>query len=260
MENLTSILQYVVAPIVVAEGIALIWIWRLDEEWDGLETKIDLSALDQLNIIIGFLYINLIRSSREKWERIVKSVNEFIITAGTLIEYEPSFKEFVRTIHNQLENYILDENNTKKHVLELKNLTKSVFTLVKASKNKDNITQQLTVELKRHVENLDRHYFEGEPFLFTIHLRVLLGLYFAAIPVHLLNNYGWEGTLIIYPIMIYLLFAVVLWSKAFHNPLKHPKIVPKFNSLKSELNLSFDSAKPLSIRYTDNEKNSLFRL
>ena len=58
MENLTSIIQYVVAPIVVAEGIALIWIWRLDDEWDGLETKIDLSALDQLNIIIGFLYIN----------------------------------------------------------------------------------------------------------------------------------------------------------------------------------------------------------
>lgn len=259
MENLTSILQYVVAPIIVAEGIALIWIWRLDDEWDGLETKIDLSALDQLNIIIGFLYINLIRSSREKWERIVKLINGFVITAGTLIEYEPSFKESVKNINKQLENYITDENNTKKHIVELKGLTKSIFALVKASKDKDNITQQLTVELKRQVECLDRHYFEGEPFLFTVHLWILLVLYFASIPVHLLNNYGWEGTLIIYPIMIYLLFAVVLWSKAFHNPLKHPKIVPKFNSLKSELNLSFDNAKPLTIKYSD-DKHTMFRL
>ena len=260
MENLSSILQYVVAPIVVAEGIALIWIWRLDDEWDGLETKIDLSALDQLNIIIGFLYINLIRSSREKWQRIVKLVNEFIITAGTLIEYEPSFKEPVKNINKQLENYITDERNTRRHILQLKGLTKSVFGLVKASKDKDNITQQLTIDLKRNVESLDRHYFEGEPFLFTMHLRILLGLYFAAIPVHLLNNYGWEGTLIIYPIMMYLLFAVVLWSKAFHNPMKHPHIVPKFNSLKSELNLSFGNTKSLRMRYRDDEKIGFFNL
>jgi len=237
----SGVLWYVVLPILVSEVIAIAWIEGLDPEWDGLEKKIDLSALDQLNLIIGFLYVGLIRDSRSKWQSLVKLVNEFVITAGTLIQYDRTFKTDVQDLDAHLQEYLLNKKKSndeiKAHIEKLKSLTRKVYTIVSKAKEKDSITQSLSLQLKTIVESLDRQYFEGEPALFKWHLRFLLGLYFASIPAQLYNSYGVTGTLVLYPCIIYFLFAVVLWSNALHSPLEHPEIVPRFQKLRQ----SFDN-------------------
>ena len=233
--DLYSIFLYVVAPIIVSEVVAILWIQYLDPEWNGLESKLDLSAMQQLNLIIGFLYVGLIRNAREKWQRIVKLVNEFVITAGTLVQYDPNFKEEIRDLNSMLTTY-LSENKKINHIEQLKRLTKQVYVTIKKAKEKDSITQGLSMQLKSVVESLDRHFFEGEPWLFKWHLRILLILYFGSIPAQLFNAYGDVGTLVLYPIIIYFLFSVVLWSNAFGSPLDHPELMPRFKKLQDSFN------------------------
>ena len=130
----------------------------------------------------------------------------------------------------------LSEKKKINHVEQLKRLTQQVYVTIKKAKEKDSITQGLTMQLKSVVESLDRHFFEGEPTLFKWHLRLLLLLYFGAIPAQLFNAYGDVGTLVLYPLIIYFLFSVVLWSNAFGSPLDHPELIPRFKKLQDSFN------------------------
>ena len=238
--TLSDIIWYVILPIVVSCGIAAGWIQYLDPQWDGLESKIDLSALNQLNLIIGFLYVGIINAAREKWKRVVKLISEFIITSMTLQKYEPDFTQDISVLKKKLEDFLLNNNDTSRQLENLESLTKLTYMMMKTSQEKDSITQQLVMQVKGIVEALDRHYFQGEPTLFTYHLRFLLLLYFGSVPAQLYNAYGPTGTMILYPIIVYFLFAVVLWSNALGSPLKHPGLLPRFAMLKGKADPQFN--------------------
>ena len=221
--------------------LALCWIAILDPEFDGLEHKIDLTALNQLNLIIGFLYVNLIQTSLNKWRRATKLLNNFAIDASTLVIYDKSFEIIVKDIKNQLQLLLSSRQNLwtilcgfggddSNQLTQLSTLTRSTIKLIKMTADKDDITKQLAGSIKKSVESMDRDYFEKDPSLFKVHLNLLLFLYFGSIPVQLFNSYGFY-CLIIYPIMIYLLFSVVLWANAFHSPLDHPELQPRFQLL-----------------------------
>lgn len=227
--------------VVSSACLALIWISILDPEFDGLEHKIDLTALNQLNLIIGFLYVNLIQTSLNKWRKTTKLLNNFAIDAATLVIYDNSFENIVRTLKEQLKDLLSSRQNLwgimcgcgvddSQQLQQLSVLTQSTIRLIKKSSDKDNIIKQLASSIKNSVESMDRDYFEKDPSLFHIHLNILLFLYFGSIPVQLYNSYGFY-CLVIYPIMIYLLFSVVLWANAFHSPLDHPELQPRFQLL-----------------------------
>ena len=89
--------------------------------------------------------------AREKWQRVVKLVNEFVITAGTLVQYDPSFKEEIRDLNSMLTTY-LSEKKKINHIEQLKRLTKQVYVTIKKAKEKDSITQGLSMQLKSVVD------------------------------------------------------------------------------------------------------------
>lgn len=226
---------------VISIGVVLIWREVLDPEKDGLEHKIDLTALNQLNLIIGFLYVNLIQTSLSKWRKTTKLLNNFAIDAATLVIYNRKFEQIITELKEALDklltsqNFIqnlfgcgLDDTEQLKHLSKVTRLT---IELIEKTSNENNIIKQLARSIKNSVESMDRDYFEKDPSWFKYHLNLLLILYFGSIPAQLYNSYGFEGCLIIYPIMMYVLFSVVLWANAFHSPLDHPELQPRFDLL-----------------------------
>lgn len=244
-----NIIFKVILPIAVALVVAFLWILILDPELDGLESEIDLNALNQLNLIIGFLYIALIRESREKWKMFIRNANEYIIACSMLLSFDITFKNDIAELTENLNKYLgTPDDNVKKQLNLLQLITKQTYKLLEKSKDNSNLNvKELIIKIKHVTESMDRQYFTREPGLFIWHLRALLILYFGSIPAGLFSHYGRTGTLVIYPIMIYFLFAVVIWSNAYENPLKHPEIVPRFKKLmESYKNMKFET-------YNDNE-------
>jgi hypothetical protein len=254
-----NIFLNVVTPIVVSLGIALVWVRVLDPDWDGLEHKIDLTALNQLNLIIGFLYINTIQDALQKWKKLTSKLNAFAVDAATLVSYDREFEPSIKKLYSLLEKLLQPPSmfyakTTVRKLDFLKDIIAHNIKLIKLASTKDTITKQLAGSIKQCVEQLDRDYFEKEPDLFRYHLRALLFLYFASVPVQLFNSYGYY-MLLIYPIMIYLLFAVVLWSNAFHSPLDHPELQPRFQRLQQRFQnvVSMPPANQLWIPYKDKQ-------
>ena len=136
---------------------------------------------------------------------------------------------------NNLTNWLklIDEGD----ILKIQN---SIDTL-EASTNVD--------KLRQCAAALYRGFFEKEPFLFTAHLYLILGIYFACIPVQLFNAYDATMTYVLYPIIIYLLFAVPLYANAFHNPIQHPELNRTFQKLNTQIYTNAKQSKTYAFAY-----------
>ena len=175
-----NIIFKVFLPVAIALVVAFMWILILDPELDGLESDIDLNALNQLNLIIGFLYIALIKESRDKWKMFIRNANEYIIACSMLLSFDPSFKSTIATLTNDLNKYLgAPDDDIKKQLDLLQNITKQTYKLLEKGKdNSNHNVKELIIKIKHVTESMDRQYFTKEPGLFIWHLRALLILYF----------------------------------------------------------------------------------
>ena len=166
----------------------------------------------------------------------------------------------IANLRNQVQKFFFDADNSKTmHLLNIICcLNKRVNTRRRVDlciSNRDAVTklhlqlmslsdndspefrklQVLGSRLVASCEALDEEYFRKEPACFKYHLRLLLFLYFAAIPIKFFNAYGARMTLILYPLIIYLLFSVVILSAAYSNPVQHPELSACFEELNKNI-------------------------
>ena len=245
-----------------AFGIAYAWVYALDYYYDPGD--LDLSALNTLHLIIGFLYVGLIRNARETWIRATKGTNDFMMTTHNIviiIKRIPSFRPLLTKIVNlrkAVDDFFSADESQLHHVIRLLCCYSGVHRVkrkvamclslrqkvsdfnieIMSYQNKSPEYTRLmeqTRNLERCATALESQYFEREPACFKWHLRLLIFIYFASLPPQLFNSYGALGCYIIYPIMIYFLFAVALLAVVFDNPVKHPELNTCFEMLNNEL-------------------------
>ena len=67
MTEYTNVLFWVAGVVLASEAIAWVWIQILDEQNDPGD--LDLTALNSLNLIVGFLYVGVVNGARDRWKR-----------------------------------------------------------------------------------------------------------------------------------------------------------------------------------------------
>jgi len=225
MIQYANVLLWVAGVVVVSEGIALFWIGILDEQNDPGD--LDLTALNSLNLIVGFLYIGVVNGARDRWKRLMHHANEFTLTFQALYrKADDKTKTELKNIRNTLMVFYNENCSTDKKIQLFFNVQQEIHNL------ETNINAD---KLKQCTSALTRGFLEKEPILFTWHLYAILFIYFACIPVQLFNAYDATLTYIMYPIIIYLLFAVPLYANAFHNPIQHPELNKTFKKLHEQI-------------------------
>jgi len=236
----------------------------LDDFYDPGD--LDLTALHSLDLIIGFLYINVVRENRQAWISLMSKANNFMLITHEIIVVSKRKTNYrflltsISNLRNQVRNFFFDADKSKTmHILNIicclnKRLntrrrvdlcignrdavTKLHLQLMSLSDNDSPEYRKLQVLGSRLVascEALDEEYFRKEPGCFKYHLRLLLFLYFAAVPIKFFNAYGVTMTLVLYPIIIYLLFSVVILSAAYSNPVQHPELSACFEELNKNI-------------------------
>lgn len=263
--SLTELLSLILFVGAFSVGIAYVWILILDDLFDPGD--LDLTALHSLDLIIGFLYINLVRENRQAWISLMSKANNFMLITHEIIivskRKSPTYRFLITSVsnlRNQVRKFFFDADNSKSmHICNIlcclnKRLntkrrvdlcignrdavTKMHLELMSLSDNDSPEYRKLQILGSRLVsscEALDEEYFRKEPGCFKYHLRLLLFLYFSALPVKFFNAYGATLTLIIYPIIIYLLFSVVILSAAYSNPVQHPELSICFEELNKNI-------------------------
>ena len=239
MTQYTNVLFWIVGVIVASLAIASIWILILDEQNDPGD--LDLTALNSLNLIVGFLYIGVVNGARDRWKRLMHHANEFTLTFQALSKKaDDKNTQQLEMVRNNLIAFYQENCSVDMKIQLFLKIQNSIDTL-EASTNVD--------KLRQCAAALYRGFFEKEPFLFTAHLYLILGIYFACIPVQLFNAYDATLTYIMYPIIIYLLFAVPLYANAFHNPIQHPELNRTFQKLNTQIYTNTKQSKTYTFAY-----------
>lgn len=219
-------------------GIAALWVAILDAENDPGD--LNLTALNSLNLIVGFLYVNVISHARNRWKQTMQHANNFTFVYHELATRSGESKLLV-SIKLQILNFFRRESASTDEKVET---FRNVFDKLIQLQNEEGVDKALVGRLKHCTLELERAFFEKEPILFTRHLQAVLFIYFFCIPVQLFNAYDAQMTYILYPIIIYLLFSVVLYANAFQNPVSHPELNQAFSRLnKCLLTNSYESVR-----------------
>ena len=225
MTEYTNVLFWVAGVVLASEAIAWIWIQILDEQNDPGD--LDLTALTSLNLIVGFLYVGVVNGARDRWKRLMHHANDFTLTFQALYrKADDKTKTEMKKIRNTLMAFYDENCSTDRKIKLFFNAQEEIHKL------ETNINVE---KLKQCTSALTRGFLEKEPILFTWHLYAILFIYFACIPVQLFNAYDATMTYVLYPIIIYLLFAVPLYANAFHNPIAHPELNKTFKKLNEEI-------------------------
>tara|TARA_B100001989_G_C24543731_1_gene469282 strand:+ start:1271 stop:2035 length:765 start_codon:yes stop_codon:yes gene_type:complete len=211
-------------------GVAAFWVAVLDAENDPGD--LNLTALNSLNLIVGFLYVGVISHARNRWKETMQHANNFTFVYHELAARSGENKIMV-TIKLQILNFFRKkaDSSTDENVEAFR----SVFDKLIQLQDEEGVDKALVGRLKHCTLELERAFFEKEPVLFTLHLQAVLLIYFFCIPVQLFNAYDARMTYILYPIIIYLLFSVVLYANAFQNPVSHPELNQAFSRLNKRL-------------------------
>ena len=101
MTQYTNVLFWIVGVIVASLAIAFIWILILDEQNDPGD--LDLTALNSLNLIVGFLYIGVVNGARDRWKRLMHHANDFTLTFQSLSKNaDDKTNQQLETVRNNL--------------------------------------------------------------------------------------------------------------------------------------------------------------
>lgn len=251
--SLPELFLLIIIIFVISEGIALFWIWYI-EEIHGED--IELMAIHSLDIIVGFLYHGLVTKNITSWKNIMSQVNQIMLVSHSILmlsrgKVGPDFQEITKhtlSLRDTMTKFFTDAQASLRpnffHYLccglakvDVKRKAKlclgirqemNQFEEKMLSMNNDSdiisLLKNKMYSLWPLVENLEKSYFVKEPACFKWHLRLLLFLYFSVQPIRLYSAYGREGTLLLYPIIIYGLFSVAILASVFDNPIKHPEL------------------------------------
>jgi len=253
MKDVVTALIYFVGIVAFSDAVAALWIFFLDKENDPGD--LNLTALNSLNLIVGFLYVNLISHARSEWTETMKHVNNFSFAYKELdsSKLQKEEKLLLKTIRKRVYEFYAGKKKRKK-LTESEKVTN--FTQVLDALR--DLKASTDVSQLRHCSiELMRPFFEEEPWLFTYHLYAVLFIYFGSIPVQLFNAYDSTTTYILYPIIIYLLFSVALYAKAFHNPVQHPELCMAFERLNEKIHKETIEAPSARMLYSINGRRML---
>ncbi len=240
---------------VVSYGIAYFWMIVLEDYGE----KPNMSALHVLNLIVGFLYVGIIRESKERWVATMKTANDLMLTSHSMV-LTVEGQEELQLVRTRIQDV------RKQLVLFYKHTSMShwerIFSMFCACSGKQGIMRKvqhcLIIRKKMHslylsipknnsrlrglygrlegiTASVENRYFSKEPQCFKWHLRILLFVYFAFLPVQLFNEYSNEVVFVLYPVMIYFLFSVAILANIFGNPIEHPELNECFEALNVEL-------------------------
>ena len=155
MTQYTNVLFWIVGVIVASLAIAFIWILILDEQNDPGD--LDLTALNSLNLIVGFLYIGVVNGARDRWKRLMHHANEFTFTFQSLSKTaDDKTNQQLETVRNNLIAFYQENCSVDMKIQLFLKIQNSIDTL-EASTNVE--------KLRQCAAALYRGFFEKEPFL-----------------------------------------------------------------------------------------------
>lgn len=241
----------------VAYAIAFVWVEILEELFQPGEMP-NMAALHVLNLITGFLYVGLIRESKERWVDTMRTANDFMLTSHSMvlasresIDLTPIIqridslrKQLIRFYRNassshwrKIQNMICCSSHayTQNKVKECLVIREKMHALHILLPKENGRLNSLFARLENILASIESKHFAKEPSCFKWHLRLLLLLYFGCLPVQLYNAYDRDFTLIVYPIIVYFLFSVAILASVFVNPIEHPELSLCFEELNKEI-------------------------
>lgn len=255
--SLPELLVMLLLVALVAYGIAFAWVEALEELFEPGEMP-NMAALHVLNLITGFLYVGLIRESKEEWVQTMKTANDFMLTSHSMVlaarentDLSPIVQR-IDALRKQLIRFY--RNNAQSHITKIRNMVccnGQAYSLNKVKeclliREKMHALHTLLPEgngrlmslfsrLESILGSIETKHFAKEPSCFKWHLRLLLLLYFGTLPVQLYNAYDRDFTLIVYPVIVYFLFSVAILASVFVNPIEHPELSLCFEELNIEI-------------------------
>lgn len=256
VNSLPELLTMLVSVGLLSYAVAFVWVVILDDFYDPGEVP-NMAALHTLNLIVGFLYVGLIRESKEEWLRVMKTANDFMLTTHSMVlsAKQSELRQVLQRIEGLRKELIsFYRTNSQSHGSKIASMLccggqrKAIEKVQRCLSLRERMhSLELTIPgdngrlkgLYGHLEGIlaeiETKYFAKEPACFKWHLRLLLLAYFGTLPVQLFNEYDREMTLIIFPIIIYFLFSVAILANVFVNPVEHPELTLCFETLNRQI-------------------------
>ena len=139
MTQYTNVLFWIVGVIVASLAIAFIWILILDEQNDPGD--LDLTALNSLNLIVGFLYIGEVNGARDRWKRLMHNANDFTLTFQSLSKNaDDKTNQQLETVRNNLIAFYQENCSVDMKIQLFLKIQNSIDSL-EASTNVDKLRQ-----------------------------------------------------------------------------------------------------------------------
>lgn len=258
VNSLPELIAMLLLVTLISYGIAYFWMVVLEDFYKNGE-KPNMSALHVLNLIVGFLYVGLIRESKERWVSTMKTANDLMLTSHSMVLAVDGQEELrlvrsrIQDVRKQLVLFYKHTSmshwerifsmfcacsgkqaimNKVKHCLLIRQKMHTLYLSIPKSNSR---LMSLFSRLESITASVENRYFSKEPQCFKWHLRVLLFVYFAILPVQLFNEYSDEVVFVLYPIIIYFLFSVAILANIFGNPIEHPELNECFEALNKEI-------------------------
>lgn len=256
VNSLPELVTMLVSVGLLSYAVAFVWVVVLDDFYEPGEVP-NMAALHTLNLIVGFLYVGMIRESKEEWLNVMKTANDFMLTTHSMVlsakqgdlrqvlqRVEGLRKELIFFYRTNSQSHgskivgMLCCGGQKRAVEKVKRcltLRERMHSLELVIPNDSARLKGLYARLEGILASIETKYFAKEPACFKWHLRLLLIAYFGTLPVQLFNAYDRNLTLIVYPIIIYFLFSVAILANVFVNPIEHPELSLCFEALNREI-------------------------
>jgi len=218
----------IIVILIAAVCSAVVYVWLLTLE-DANTNNDDIPSFHWLDLIVGFLYIGLVKRNLDGWKRECENLTKLFLCMKSILVESDSNKIPLRTIYCGI-----------KRVYKCRSVLTSPFYFIKDrfiedTKRKEDkvracieiIEAVSTIDSKHKekfhgiLDNICINCFNKTPVCFTFHNSVLLIIFFGLMPVELYKSFGANGTYITYPIIIYFLYSVIIWASVFHNPMEH---------------------------------------
>lgn len=256
VNSLPELATMLVSVGLLSYAVAFVWVVVLDDFYEPGEVP-NMAALHTLNLIVGFLYVGIIRESKEEWMNVMKTANDFMLTTHSMVlsarqteqrqvlqRIEGLRKELVAFYRTNSESHgskiatMLCCGGQRRALQKVKrclSLRERMHSLELTIPSDNGRLKGLYARLEGILASIETKYFAKEPTCFKWHLRLLLLAYFGTMPVQLFNAYDRDLTLILYPIIIYFLFSVAILANVFVNPVEHPELSLCFEALNREI-------------------------
>lgn len=255
-DSLPELFVMLLIVALVAFGIAFAWVEVLDDFFEPGELP-NMAALHVLNLITGFLYVGLIRESKDRWVETMRTANDFMLTSHSMVLAAREDRDLDRVVQriDQLRKQLIRfyKNASASHVSKIQNMLccggqsyelkvreclvirERMHALQVIVPDDNRRLGGLFGRLESLLADIESKHFAKEPACFKWHLRILLLLYFGTLPIQLYNAYDREMTLIVYPVIVYFLFSVAILASVFVNPIEHPELSVCFEALNTEI-------------------------